>query len=138
MSAPARALQDLTSATNVEHILPEFRAVNRIVDALRDLDLYESEDELKPSPQAIVAAAGALIALSPQDAESVEIEPYSGELSLIWRAGGNKRVKAMFGQERNSYSVYYERMAGGRVVECHLRPNADNSYLVDRLTWLHT
>ena len=43
----------------------------------------------------------------------------------------------MFGQEKNSYSVYYERMVDGRVTEHHLEPAASNAYLTERLTWLH-
>ncbi|HZV89699.1 MAG TPA: hypothetical protein VFF95_19275 [Candidatus Binatus sp.] len=115
-----------------------FRLLNKVTDALCDVDLYESKEELKPTGSAVITAANALINLPPQDVDSVEIEPYQGELSLIWRAATNKRVKAMFGQAKNSYSVYYEQMADGHVIQSHLEPNADHNYLRERLTWLHS
>jgi hypothetical protein len=134
VSAPARSLDLTTSATSLA--LPQFRLLNKLLDAISDTDLYESADEQRPSRTAIIAAAEALAQLQAQDVDRVEIEPYSGELSLIWRAGRDKRVKAMFGQEKNSYSIYYEQMSNGRVVEARLEPNADHTLLKDRLAWL--
>jgi hypothetical protein len=135
MSAPARCLAPMT-ATSGEVSALSSPWLKKLLDALSDADLYESDAELKPSPSAILAAAEALAHLQPQEADRVEIEPYSGELSLIWRTGRNKRVKAMFGQEKNSYSIYYEEMLNGRVVDGRLEPNADHTLLKDRLAWL--
>jgi hypothetical protein len=143
MSAPAPAFYHQMSATDSVKRAdsPDFgwhvRTVNMLMDALSNLDLYESNDELRPSGAAILAAADVLVHVEPEDRDIVEIEPYSGELSLIWRAGREKRVKAMFGQEKGPYSVYYERMVDGRVTEHHLEPNADHTYLKERLAWLH-
>src|SRR5713101_5790548 len=123
MSALAEAFSYRTSATtNIKsndeiYFISSFRLLNKVIDAICDVDLYESREELKPSACAIITAADALNHVSVQDVDSVEIEPYSGELSLIWKAGRNKRIKAMFGPEKNSYSVYFERMVDGRVVE---------------------
>ncbi len=141
MSALASVFQDKTSATPYVKdgdFIWNFRLLNDVIDAVCDVGLYESKDEQKPGAWAIVAAASALNYVARQDRDSVEIEPYSGELSLIWRAGREKRVKAMFGHEKNSYSVYYERLVGGLVVERHLERNADHAYLTGRLAWLHT
>jgi hypothetical protein len=135
VSAPARCLDPMT-ATSGEVSALSSPWLKKLLDALSDGDLYESDEELKPSPSAILAAAEALGHLRAQDADRVEIEPYSGELSLIWRAGRNKRVKAMFGQEKNSYSIYYEEMSNGRVVDGRLEPNANHTLLKERLAWL--
>jgi len=141
MSAPAPAFCSMSATEIVKHendpLNWSIRIVNRLVDALSNPDLYESKDELRPSGAAILAAADVLIHVEPQDKDSVEIEPYSGELSLIWRSGREKRVKAMFGQEKGSYSVYHERVINSRVVEHHLEPNANHEYLTGRLAWLH-
>ena len=83
-------------------------AVNRIVTALTDGDLYEPPEE-KPTGKAILCAAKILGALGKEESASAEIEPFAGELSLIWRANGTKRVKAMFGPD-GSYSVYHEQL----------------------------
>ena len=114
------------------------RFFNKMVDAAYDSDLYESKDEPRPRAMTIIAAADVLSTLSAQDVNSVEIEPYSGEVGLVWKSGRTKRVKAMFGPERDSYSVYYEQMLNGRVTEHHLEPNPDELYLRQRLAWLHT
>jgi hypothetical protein len=137
MSAPALGLDLRNTATSSGDslVLQNFRALNKLLDAISDVDLYES-NEVKISPSAVIAAAEALEQLTSQEVDKVEIEPYSGELSLIWRAGRDKRVKAMFGPEKNSYSLYYERMLNGRVVEQRLEPNANHAYLKDRLAWL--
>lgn len=135
MSAPARSLYPVTSATTGEVSPLSNPLLEKLLAALSNPDLYES-DEPKPSPSAILAAAEALGQLEPQDVERVEIEPYSGELSLVWRAGRTKRVKVMFGQEKNSYSIYYEEMLNGRVVDGRLEPNANHTFLKDRLAWL--
>jgi hypothetical protein len=142
MSAPARAFCSMSATETIKHENdPAFnwsvRMVNRLVDVLSNPDLYESDNEPRPSGAAILAAADALVQLEARDKDNVEIEPYSGELSLVWRAGREKRVKTMFGQEKGSYSVYYERMLNGRVVEHHLEPNASHEYLRGRLAWLH-
>jgi hypothetical protein len=110
--------------------------INRVIDAVSDVDLYESAEERKPGTTTIIAAAALLADLSALDARSVEIEPYSGELSLIWRIG-HSRVKATFGMNAESFSAYHERIAGGHVIENHLEPNASKTYLNDRLAWLH-
>jgi hypothetical protein len=141
MSAPAPAFCLMSATETIKHENdPEFvwsvRIVNRLMDVLSNPDLYESNAEPRPSGAAILAAADVLIQVEPQDKDSVEIEPYSGELSLIWRAGKEKRVKAMFGQEKGSYSIYYEQMVEGRVTEHHLEPNANHIYLRERLAWL--
>jgi hypothetical protein len=137
MSAPALGLIVRNTATSSgdTFVMQNFRALNKLMDAVSDVDLYES-NEPKISPSAIIAAAEALEQLTPQEVDKVEVEPYSGELSLIWRAGRDRRVKAMFGPEKNSYSVYYERMFNGRVVEHRLNANADHAFLKDRLAWL--
>jgi hypothetical protein len=114
------------------------RLLNKVIDAAYDEELYESEQELKPRPAAIVAAVQALATLSDQDADTVEVEPFSGELGLVWKSGRSKRVKAMFGPEREFYSVYHERMLNGRVIERHLEPHPDHGYLRQRLDWLRT
>jgi hypothetical protein len=142
MSAPAPAFNQISATEATRHAdSPDFgwhhvRTVNMLMDVLSNADLYESKDELRPSGVAILAAADALTHVEAQDKDSVEIEPYSGELSLIWRTGRERRVKAMFGQEKGSYSVYYERMVNGKVTEHHLEPNADHAYLKERLAWL--
>jgi hypothetical protein len=115
--------------------------INKLTDAVYDADLYESDDEAKPRLGAIIDAAFTLASLPSRDAAAAEIEPYSGELGLVWKSGRAKRVKAMFGQERNSYSVYFEQMLNGHVVDHHLEPHLDiddNSYLRQQLAWLHT
>jgi hypothetical protein len=142
MSALSTQFIERTSATTTtrnagEGLFLNFRLVNKVMDALCDVDLYESPEELKPTGSAIIAAANTLKNMSPESIENVEIEPYSGELSLIWKSGRDKRVKAMFGQEPKSYSVYYEKMANGRVVERCLNTNATDNYLRDRLVWLN-
>jgi hypothetical protein len=114
------------------------RFFNKMVDAVYDQDLYESDEEPKPRPMTIIAAADALSTLSPEDVNTVEIEPYSGELGLVWKSGRTKRVKAMFGPGRDAYSVYYEHMLNGHVVEHHLQSDPDHGYLRQRLAWLHT
>lgn len=115
-----------------------FGLLNKIADAISKADLYESVEEPRPTTFAVIAAANALRHVSAQDVERVEIEPYSGELSLVWRAGRNRRVKAMFGQERDSCSIYHEQLEGGRVIQHHLEPNASHEYLRNRLTWLRS
>jgi hypothetical protein len=115
-----------------------FRLLNKVTDALCDVDLYESKDEPKPSGNAIITAANALMNLLPEDVDNVEIEPYQGELSLIWKTTTNKRVKAMFGPAKNSYSVYFEQIVDGHAIQSHLEPSADHNYLRERLTWLHS
>ena len=116
-------------------------AMNKIADRVFDDDLYESLEERKPSISTMVDAAIALSGLSPQDRKAVQIEPFSGELGLVWASGRAKRVKAIFGPERGAYSVYHEHMLNGRVVDHHLEPQLDvedPSYLRQRLAWLHT
>jgi len=127
---------DSTERAGGLDLVGSVRTVNMLMDVLSDVNLYESKDEPKPSGWAILAAADALVHVDVQDQKNVEVEPYSGELSLIWRAGRDKRVKAMFGQEKGSYSVYHERMVDGKVVEHHLEPNAGRAYLQRRLAWL--
>jgi len=118
-----------------------YRLVNKVADAAFDSDLYESVGEERPSPSAIVAAVEALASVSFQEANNVQIEPYPGEVGLVWKSGRNKRVKAMFGPEPHSYSVYYEQMVNGHVVDHHLEPHIEPSnhdYLKQRLAWLRT
>lgn len=113
-------------------------SINKIADGVFNDDLYESAEERRPSGSVVVAAAATLSQLPSLERERAEIEPYSGELSLVWRSGRTKRVKAMFGPEKKSFSVYHEHLVNGRVVEHHLRPQANDVYLRDRLAWLHT
>ncbi len=141
MTAPGMALaRDKTSATTtmtneVEvNFALNLPAVNRIVTALTDGDLYEPPEE-KPTGKAILCAAKILGALGKEESASAEIEPFAGELSLIWRANGTKRVKAMFGPD-GSYSVYHEQLTARRVTEHHLQSGANVEYLRDRLAWL--
>jgi hypothetical protein len=114
------------------------RSLNKITDKVFEDDLYESAEEQRPQASALVSAALALSFLSLQDMDTVEIEPYSGELGLVWKSGRTKRVKAMFRAKDEYFSVYHEQMIGGRVSEHHLQPNADNDYLRNRLAWLRT
>jgi hypothetical protein len=112
------------------------RLLNKLADAVFNADLYESAEEPKPSPDTVLAAVTVLGDLTSQKADEAEIEPYFGEINLIWKTGKSKRVKATFRPNAKSYSVYYEEMQDRRAVQHNLRPNADINYLQDRLSWL--
>jgi hypothetical protein len=112
------------------------RLLNKLTDAVFNADYYESADERRPNADTVLAAVGLLGDLNNQRADDAEIEPYFGEINLIWRAGRNKRVKATFKPNAKSYSVYSEEMRDRRAVEHNLRQNADINYLSDRLNWL--
>ncbi len=130
------ASSPIGSTENLSFVLMH-RSLNKIADEVFNDDMYESTEERRPSTSAILEAALVLSQL-PSEIDRVEIEPYSGELSLIWKSGRAKRVKAMFGPEKKSFSVYHEQLMSGRVVEHHLRPQANDTYLRDRLAWLRT
>lgn len=113
-------------------------AFNMIAEAVSDSELYESPDEQKPSGKAMLLAASTLGALGQEEVRRVEIEPFYGELSLIWRsADRRKRVKVMFAEDRG-FSVYHELLANKHVAEHHLEPVASPEYLKTRLIWLRS
>ncbi len=130
------ASSPIGSSENLSYALMH-RSLNKIADEVFNDDLYESTEERRPNTSVILEAALVLSQL-PSEIDRAEIEPYSGELSLVWRSGRTKRVKAMFGPGKKSFSVYHEQLVNGRVVEHHLRPQANDAYLRDRLAWLHT
>jgi hypothetical protein len=109
---------------------------DRILRVLGDRDFREDESEPIPNSSAVADAAMILARLDEQRRNDFEIEPFWGQLSLIWRSGAGKRVKATIGGD-GSFSVYHERMADGRVVESELvNPQNRVGYLNERLAWL--
>jgi hypothetical protein len=131
-----------TTSTNTKNIICwsnglSFSSLNRVVDAVSTPEAYEDGEQI-PSASVILAAASALGNVAEKEITNVEVEPYFGEVGLIWKNGRNKRVKAIFGPDKQEYSVYHEKMVDGRVVEHIIRPNSNGEYLQDRLAWLKT
>ena len=111
--------------------------VNRIMASVADRTLYEDVSEPRPSSEAVASAAVTLYKLSADYRDELEIEPFWGQLSLIWRSGHEKRVKATFGGD-GRLSIYYERMADGHVVDSGMLTPQNNftNNLGNRLAWL--
>src|SRR5271168_2203631 len=133
MNAVARVFDTQITSTQTNDNDIRFVLLNRFLEAVHRDELYESDAEERPSEFALVTAANALSFISLRELDGIEIEPYSGELSIIWREGRDNRVKAMFGRAKDSFTVYHEQMAHGRVVERHLETSPDSNYLRNRL-----
>lgn len=121
-----------------ERTVAELQAeIERLMLVLGDRSIYEDDTEPKPSRDALVTAAFILSGLSDHFRNNCEIEPFWGQLSLIWRSGLEKRVKATFGGD-GTLSIYHERMAGGRVVDSGMEVTHGpaGSVLAERLAWL--
>ncbi|MGB7281938.1 MAG: hypothetical protein WBE13_06730, partial [Candidatus Acidiferrum sp.] len=78
-----------------------------------------------------------LVSLKPEDWSSVDIEPYMGEISLNWRNGRDKRVKAIVPKGGLHFATYHEARQNGRVVDHSLRQGVNQDYLAERLDWMH-
>jgi hypothetical protein len=137
--ATAIAKEKTSSTTTIQNnaaFVSNLGLLNKIATEVSDADLYELRDEEKPSAKAILNAANTLGVLSLEESKAAEIEPFFGELGLIWHSGGrNKRVKAMFALD-GSLSVYHEQIVDKRVTDYHLQPGATVEYLQERLAWL--
>jgi hypothetical protein len=107
--------------------------------AVGDRTLYEDVLEPRPSIGAVVSAAVTVSRLNERFQEALEIEPYWGELSLIWRSGREKRVKATFDDD-GRFSIYYEQMIGGHVTDSGMLTPQNNysENLTNRLAWLRS
>ena len=141
MSATAISFYALNTATRDETFNPReaviFGLANRIMQTVGDRSLYEDDTEPQPNTNALVAATIALSKMDELFRDSCEIEPYWGQLSLVWRSGREKRVKATFGAE-GTLSIYHERMAEGKVVDSGMEIVQDDvaRHLANRLAWL--
>jgi hypothetical protein len=137
MSAHASTLDFLIPGTASQTLgKPRFTVeLNHLLDALSDAALYE-QGEPKPSPETIALAANVLSRVEDRYRNNTEIEPYWGQLSLIWRTGREKRVKATFGGD--SVTVYHEEMIDGRVIDSGMETlrGSDTRELSARLAWL--
>jgi len=105
---------------------------NVVFDACCDSDLYESSQELRPSYDLVKNTARTL--LTAPIANAV-IAPYFGEINITWKSDGRK-VKAIFGPDPNSLSVYREQMTNGRVTLNELKQNAEPRDLRTSIEWL--
>lgn len=121
-----------TSSTATEQRITNIGAFNKLVDAVSDPDLYESDDEPKPHVKLVHRAADILSNVS---LENAEVTPFYGEIDVTWKANG-VRVKATFGPDPAVFYVYREGFEDGRVVYSHMEENADLDYLQDSLQWL--
>jgi hypothetical protein len=140
MNCVAKIRDIKITSTNTKDIICwsnglSFSSLNRVVDAVSTLEAYE-DGEHAPTASVILAAASALGHVAEKEVSHVEIEPYFGEVGLIWKNGRNKRVKAIFGPAVQACSVYHEKMVNGRVVEHEIRQNSNSQYLQERLSWL--
>jgi len=120
------------SSTISDPSVIDITVLNKIVDAISNADLYESEDEPRPHALLITKTAKALSGISVAKAE---IAPFFGEINVTWKEGGI-RVKATFGPDPALFSVYRERFEEGHVTQSHLEENANLDYLEASLQWL--
>jgi hypothetical protein len=105
---------------------------NVVFDACCDSDLYESSQEQRPSYDLVKNTARTL--LTTRVANAV-IAPYFGEINITWKADGRK-VKAIFGPEPDSLSIYCEQITNGRVTLNDLKRNAEPRDLRTSIEWL--
>jgi hypothetical protein len=125
-------LADPPSSTTVQEPVLNIVIVNKLMDAISDAGMYESEDEPKPQSSVIQEAAKMLCEVS---VENAEIAPCYGEINVTWRAD-SKRVKATFGPDPAIFYVYKENIERGHVNYSHMEEHADRNYLRDSLAWL--
>jgi hypothetical protein len=128
----AAVMENPSTATVREDTIFDVGVLNVLVDACCDTDLYESDEETRPSPELLKQAAAVLDSLPIAHAE---IAPYFGEIDVTWKRH-NRRVKAIFGPSATSFSVYCEEMQNGRTVTNRLRTNADKQSLCESIKWL--
>lgn len=121
-----------TSSTVTPQRITNIGAFNKLVDAVSNLDLYESDDEPKPRLALVHRAADILSSVS---LENAEVAPSYGEINVTWKANG-VRVKATFGPDPDLFYVYREGFENGRVVYSHMEENASPAYLKASLQWL--
>jgi hypothetical protein len=135
---PTYAIQ-ATSATNSLRDIVGFAVtattINKVIEAVSDSSLYEAHEE-RPCAAAILRAANVLVNVKPVDWSTVEIEPYMGEISLNWRNGRDRRVKAIIPKNGSYFSTYHEDMQNGRVASHSLKQRVNHEYLTERLNWL--
>jgi hypothetical protein len=120
------------SSTATPQRITSASAFNKLVDAVSDRDLYESDDEPQPQPGLIHRAADILSSVS---LEGADVSPFFGEIDVTWQSNG-VRVKATFGPDPALFYVYRECFENGRVAYSHLQENADPGYLQESLQWL--
>lgn len=134
-------MSNIASTTNAAEVkiaeAPAFYFANVLMNQVADRELYEEESEPRPSAAAIATASLALAQLDEKFREAYEIEPFWGQLSLVWRSDQGKRVKATFGGN-GAFSVYHEQLRQGRVIDSQLETLSSDpiSYLKERLAWL--
>jgi hypothetical protein len=121
-----------TSSTATAQKITNIGAFNKLVDAISNLDLYESDVEPKPQLGLIRHAADILSGVS---LDGADVAPFYGEIDVTWKASG-LRVKATFGPDPALFYVYRECLENGRVAYSHMQENADQAYLQESLQWL--
>jgi hypothetical protein len=121
-----------SSSTATAQRITNIGAFNKLIDAVSDPDLYESDGEPKPQLGLIRHAADILSGVS---LEGAEVAPFYGEIDVTWKANGI-RVKATFGPDPVLFYVYRECFENGRVAYSHMQENADPAYLQESLQWL--
>ncbi len=124
--------RDSTTATVGYRMIVNPGIYNMVFDACCDTDFYESAQEARPSYDVVKNAARALLSAPITNAV---IAPFCGEINVTWKAGG-RRVKAIFGPEPDSFSVYREQMTNGRVTFKEMNDHAGASDLRDSIGWL--
>jgi len=141
--APPLAFYTQNTAAQAETSAPSeaslYELLNRLMEAVGDRSLYEDIHEPRPGAGAVVTAAVTLSRLNDRFRDTLEIEPFWGQLSLVWRSGRERRVKATFGGD-GRLSIYYEQMIDGRVIDSGMDTPQDNftGHLANRLIWLRS
>lgn len=134
-----QALQTPSTTTQQKLEYRNPRLAELLARATLDNDLYESEDEPRPSAEVLARALNVLSALPRGFVRHIEVYPYFGEINILWRnPRKNGRVKATFGPAIDSCCVYWEQMANGRVSSHDLVKNANGNDVQMWVKWLYS
>jgi hypothetical protein len=135
---PTYVIQSTSATNNLRDIIGfavTATTINKVAEAVSEASLYEAHEE-RPGAVSILLAASILMNVKPLDWSTVEIEPFMGEISLNWRNGRERQVKAIVPKHGSHFSAYHEDMQNGRVVQHSLKQGVTHEYLAERLTWL--